>query len=69
MTKLIKTLEARLDAEEKRLKELQERFIIFTENEIDTSCFERNAMSELMVMLEHKATIANIKHDLLLLKR
>ena len=55
-------LEQKLQEKEKQLNQRKEVFKIFVENEIDTGNFERNAISDLTIMLELKTEIKELKN-------
>ena len=55
-------LEQKLQEKEKQLSRRKEVFKIMVENEIDTGNFERNAISDLMLMFELKTEIKELKN-------
>lgn len=55
-------LEQRLQSKESQLSRRKEIFKIMVENEINTGNFERNAISDLMLMFELKTEIKEIKN-------
>lgn len=55
-------LEKRLQEKEKQLNHRKEVFKIVVENEIDTGNFERNAIADLIIMLELKKEIKELKN-------
>ena len=57
-------LEQKLAATKATLEKRKKNFCIMVGNEIDTSCFEKNAINELIVMLELKRTIETLEHDI-----
>lgn len=56
-----KSYETILEELEKEYEYKRNSFIIMVKNEINTTCFERNAMSDLAVMLELKSQIKALK--------
>ena len=65
---IVELLEQQLDISKKELDKKKEYFLYSVQKEIDTSCFERNAMSELAVMLECKTRIKNLEETIAILK-
>lgn len=61
------TLE-RLDSKKAELLERQEQFEVMWHNEKNSQCFERNAINDLMVMLQLKAEIRELEHNEILLR-
>lgn len=57
----IEIYENKLVALEKEYKARKHSFTIMVENEITTTCFEKNAMADLAVMLELKTQIKTLK--------
>lgn len=54
----------RLQAKESELIKLQENFEIFWSNEKNSDCFERNAINELLIMMQLKDEIREIKYEM-----
>ena len=54
----------RLKVKEKELIQRKEHFKIMVANEIDTGCFERNAISDLILMLALKVEIEELKSSI-----
>lgn len=54
-------LERKLQEKKKQLAHRKEIFKIMVENEVDTGNFERNAISELMLMFELKTEIKELE--------
>lgn len=52
----------RLELKTKELETRQTNFMIMCNNEINTSCFERNAINDLMVMMQLKVEIKELEH-------
>jgi hypothetical protein len=65
---IIELLERKLDIDKKELDKRKEYFLFSVQKEIDTSCFERNAMSELAAMLECKTRIKALEETIAILK-
>ncbi len=57
-------LQSKLQAKQNNFSKRQETFLIMAENEINTSCFERNAIAELTVMLEEKTQIKELEQQI-----
>lgn len=60
------TLRARLDAKKEELKQRQESYLVLVEREINTSQYERNAISDLLVMMQLKAEIQELEFEAML---
>lgn len=60
------TLRARLDAKKEELKQRQENYLVLAEREINTSQYERNAISDLLVMMQLKAEIQELEFEAML---
>ena len=58
-------LEQRLKAKEKELAHIKDVFKVMVENEIDFGNFERNAISDLTIMLKIKTEIYELKSTIL----
>lgn len=52
----------RLEAKRNELKERQESFSVMCHNEMDSGCFEKNAISDLVIMQQLKSEIAELEH-------
>lgn len=65
---IVEALEQRLDFAKEELDKQKNYFSFSVQNEIDTTCFERNAMSELAAMLECKTRIKTLEETIALLK-
>ena len=65
---IVESLEQKLDFAKKELGKRKEYFLFSVQKEIDTANFERNAMSELAVMLECKARITTLEETISRLK-
>lgn len=52
-----KSYETRLAELEREYEHKKHSFIVMVENEITTTCFERNAIADLAIMLELKSQI------------
>lgn len=62
MKELYKNITERLSAKKSELKQRQEHFSIFCHNEMQSSCFERNAINDLLVMQQLKSEIEELEH-------
>lgn len=60
------TLRARLDTKKEELKKRQESYLVLAEREINTSQYERNAISDLLVMMQLKAEIHELEFEIML---
>lgn len=60
------TLRARLDTKKEELKKKQESYLVLAEREINTSQYERNAISDLLVMMQLKAEIHELEYEMML---
>lgn len=60
------TLRARLNAKKEELKQRQESYLVLAEREINTSQYERNAISDLLVMMQLKAEIQELEFEAML---
>lgn len=60
------TLRARLEAKKEELKQRQESYLVLAEREINTSQYERNAISDLLVMMQLKAEIQELEFESML---
>lgn len=52
----------RLGLRNDELKTRKENFMIMCKNEINTSNFERNAINDLMIMMQLKSEIKELEH-------
>lgn len=68
MDKQIEFIEQRLKEYKEQLSRRKEVFSVMVQNEIDTGCFEKNAISELNLMMEIKAAIKELEFSLRCLK-
>ena len=68
MDKQIEFIEQRLKEYKEQLSQRKEVFSVMVQNEIDTGCFEKNAISELNLMMEIKAAIKELEFSLRCLK-
>ena len=68
MDKQIEFIEQRLREYKGQLSQRKEIFSVMVQNEIDTGCFEKNAISELNLMMEIKAAIKELEFSLRCLK-
>lgn len=59
------TLRARLDTKKEELKKRQESYLVLAEREINTSQYERNAISDLLVMMQLKAEIHELEFEIM----
>lgn len=62
----VETLRTRLEAKKEELKQRQESYLILAEREINTSQYERNAISDLLIMMQLKAEIKELEFKMLL---
>lgn len=58
----------RLNSKKSELKQRQEYFSVFVHNEINSSCFERNAINDLIVMQQLKSQIEELEHFEMLMR-
>lgn len=68
MKRLYGNITERLNAKRDELKHRQEIFSVFCHNEINSSCFERNAINDLLVMQQLKSEIEELEHWELLIR-
>lgn len=52
----------RLNSKKEELKTRQTNFMIMCNNEINTSCFERNAINELIAIMQIKTEVKELEH-------
>lgn len=64
----METLKQRLEEKKKQLNHRKDVFKVLVETEIDTANFERNAVSDLCLMLELKSEIEELEHIILVLE-
>lgn len=62
----VETLRIRLEAKKEELKQRQESYLILAEREINTSQYERNAISDLLIMMQLKAEIKELEFEMML---
>lgn len=62
MKKVFDIIVKRLEDKKSELKEKQEHFLIMCNNEISSSCFERNAINDLIVMQQLKSEIEELEY-------
>lgn len=62
MKKVFDIIVKRLEDKMNELKEKQEYFLIICNNEISSSCFERNAINDLIVMQQLKSEIEELEY-------
>ncbi len=60
--KLFSLMVERLETKKAELKSRREHFQVMVSNEIDTGCFEQNAINELLYMKELRTQIAELEH-------
>lgn len=60
--KLFALMTEKLEAKKTELKSRREHFQIMVNNEIDTGCFEQNAINDLLYMKELRTQIAELGH-------
>ena len=65
---IVEALEQKLDIKKKEFGKKKEYFLFTVQKEIDTANFERNAISDLAVMLECKTKIKTLEETIALLK-
>lgn len=65
---IVEVLERKLDITKKELDKRKSYFLFSVQKEMDTANFERNAMSELAVMLECKTQIKTLEETIATLK-
>lgn len=65
---IVEVLERKLDITKKEYDKRKEYFLFSVQKEIDTANFERNAMSELAVMLECKTKVKTLEETIAVLK-
>jgi hypothetical protein len=63
MKKYYEMIANRLESKRKELAYKQEVFLATCNNEINTSCFERNAINELLVMQQLKSEIKELEYQ------
>ncbi len=68
MKKLYAEITKSLDVKKAELEQRREHFSIFCHNEIKSSCFERNAINDLLVMQQLKSEIEELDHWELLIR-
>lgn len=62
MKKIHDIITKRLDDKKKELKDAQERFSVMCHNEMQSQCFEINAIHDLIIMQQLKSEIVELKH-------
>ena len=62
---IVEVLEKKLTSANEELETRKNYFLLMVNNEINTSCFEKNAINELLVMMECKNRIKTIEADLM----
>lgn len=60
--KIYSLMMEKLEAKKAELKSRREHFQIMVNNEIDTGCFEQNAINDLLYMKELRTEIAELEH-------
>lgn len=60
--KLFGLMVEKLEAKKTELKSRRAHFQIMVNNEIDTGCFEQNAINDLLYMKELRTQIAELEH-------
>lgn len=63
----MEALKQRLEEKKKQLNHRKDVFKVMVETEIDTANFERNAISDLCLMIELKSEIEELEHIILVL--
>lgn len=61
-------LQERLESKKAELKQRQESFKILFLNEKDLDCYERNAINELLIMMQLKNEIREIEYGMMFKK-
>lgn len=62
MKKMHELILERLNVKRNELKERQEQFEVMWHNEKHSGCFERNAISDLVIMQQLKSEISELEH-------
>lgn len=62
MKKMYKTMLDRLESKRAELKKLQEQFSVMCHNDMQSQCFEQNAIHALMVMQRLKSEIEELEY-------
>lgn len=62
MNKMYDLISERLNAKKTELSERQEQFKRTCNRDIDTACFEHNAINDLLIMHQLKSEIAELEH-------
>ncbi len=60
--KLFALMVEKLEAKKTELKSKREYFQVMVSNEIDSGCFEQNAINDLLYMKELRTEIAELEH-------
>lgn len=68
MKKLYDIIVKRLNDKKDELKDKQEQFSVMCHNEMQSQCFERNAINDLIIMQQLKSEIAELEHEELLIR-
>ncbi len=68
MDKIYKIITKKLSDKKNELSEKQKCFSVMCRNEIESQCFERNAINDLMTMQQLKSEISELEHLELLVR-
>lgn len=68
MKKIYDIMVKRLNDKKDELKEKQEQFSVMCHNEMQSQCFEQNAINDLIVMQQLKSEIAELEHQEMLIR-
>lgn len=62
MKKMYGLITERMNVKKTELSERQDQFDVMWHNEKNSSCFERNAVNDLLIMQQLKSEIAELEH-------
>lgn len=62
MKKMYDLITERLNTKKAELQKRQEQFDVMWHNKKSSSCFERNAINDLLIMQQIKSEIAELEH-------
>lgn len=68
MDKIYEIITKKLSDKKNELSEKQKCFSVMCHNEIESQCFERNAINDLMTMQQLKSEISELEHLELLVR-
>lgn len=68
MNKYYEMIVNRLESKKEELAHKQKQFVVMCDNEINSQCFERNAINDLIIMQQLKSEIKELEYQEILFR-